>query len=156
MRIEPRLVVEIGHINHQRIALPVAARIAVEQLDRCRHVRPSVERDHPVGMVPRVEQRHHPRRLIDLEIEAVIHSRHTHRRTAIFRLDVGDLRRGEERVEELALFRARPGLVRNLRPRRGIDNQHAPLLQVLFDLCPRPATTAAERVFGLRALLEAV
>jgi hypothetical protein len=117
-------------------------------------MRASVERDQSVGVVPRVEDHHHPRRLLDLEIEAVVDARHAHRRTAIFRLDIRDLHRCEERVEEVSLFRACPWLIRNFRARRRIDNQDASVLEALSDLGRSPA--AAEGVLRLRTFFKAV
>src|SRR4029453_7463117 len=64
--VEPRLVVVIGHIDDQRIPLPVATRISLPELNVVADMWTAVERDDSIRVSELDHHDHIPRRLEDL------------------------------------------------------------------------------------------
>ena len=70
--VEPRLVVVVGYVHHQRVAIPVAPRIAHPEVHVFR-VRSAVGVDQAILQLPFEGDGHHRRRLEDLKRIIQIH-----------------------------------------------------------------------------------
>ena len=122
--IEPGVLVVIGHVDDQRIPLPVAARVPHPQLDVSSDMWTSVDGDDAIGVVVLVDDHHLPRRLKNPHRISIVDARHTVQKASRDRINVLRLRRVTVLVIEKLGFLRRPRLVRNL-PVRRVHNRRS-------------------------------
>src|SRR5262249_48368183 len=127
--LQPRLIVVVRDVDHQRVSLPMAARIAHPQLDVLANVRAAIERDHTVAVVIVEGDQHHAGKLLNLHRALIIDSRYAFLEAAADGIEILELRWFDVlRVQKLRELR-RPGLIGDLAVNR-IDDwaaDHWPL-----------------------------
>ena len=162
---EPGLLREVGGVHHERVAFPVADRIAGQRSDVRRRVRPPVQRDEAGAVDHLVEDQHGVLRLHQLHV--VVVGARDHRRP---RVEADDAALGERTLFRVVVLAA-PRRVARLRRRRHrrhaavgrIDDQRRLLRDALAEVPPevvvgaldvgRGAAAAVVLVAGLDPLL---
>src|SRR3989442_2327620 len=143
--IKPGLVVVIGYVDHQRVSLPVAARVPHPQLDAVSNMRTPIKGDDARTMVELLQDHDVSRRLKNLKSPLIKYAWYAAEKTTRVWVNVLPLGQVRVVVKNLLPFRPGPRLVRNS-PVRRIHNQ-----TLLVGLHP-----AKQNVRFIRSLLDVI
>ena len=120
--VKPGLVVVTGHLDDERISLPVATRVSHPQFDGVSDMRTPVQGDDTRAMVELLEDHHVSGRLNKLKGSLIKHAWYAAWKATQVWVDVLPLRQVRVVVIDLLPFRPRPRLVGNSAVRR-VHNQ---------------------------------